>query len=305
MPAAQVFISYRRDDAAGYARAIAAELSARFGPQHVFMDVDDIAAGQGFAQAIERAVAGASVLLVLIGSRWRGEREGAPPRLHDPDDFVRREVAAALHRGLRVIPLLLDGAPMPTAAELPEELRPLAGLQALDFGNARFAGDIERLVSTIGLPAVVPHLPVWRRRAVGLGAGVAAVVTLAAAMAWWWTGPGATRPAVNGEWRADVRYDWSNTSNEEQFRFDGEAGRLHGSASFLGVPRGLLEGKVDAQGLSFVTRTQELNGAELVHRYRGRLAGDEIRFVMQTEGGATARTPVAFIARRAGSGDAR
>ncbi|HJV68088.1 toll/interleukin-1 receptor domain-containing protein [Ideonella sp.] len=299
MTAAQVFISYRRDDAAGYARAIAAELSERFGPQRVFMDVDDIAAGQGFAEVIERAVAEAGVLLVLIGRRWRGEREGAPARLDEPVDFVRREVAAALHRGLRVIPLLLDGAPMPSAAELPEELRPLAGLQALEVGNARFAGDIERLVAAIGLPAAT-RPAAWRRRALWLGAA-GLVAALAGAAAWkrqWGRSP--ARPAVNGDWVAEVRYDWPNAQYRERLRLDGEAGELHGSVTFLGVARGLLEGRVDAQGVSFVTRSSEMDGAELVHHYRGHVAADEIRFVMQTEGGTTPHEPVSFVARRDG-----
>jgi len=37
-----------------------------------------------------------------------------------------------------------------------------------------------------------------------------------------------------------------------------------------------------------------------VHRYRGRRVGDELRFVMQTEGGASAHLPVEFVARRIG-----
>lgn len=76
MPAAQVFISYRRDDSAGYARAIAAELAQHYGAGRVFMDVDDIAAGQGFAEAIQRAVGESSVLLVLIDRRLVARKTG-------------------------------------------------------------------------------------------------------------------------------------------------------------------------------------------------------------------------------------
>ena len=70
------------------------------------------------------------------------------------------------------------------------------------------------------------------------------------------------------------------------------------------MARGVLEGRVDAAGLGFVTRTSELTGTggsqrrDIVHRYRGRLAGDEIRFVMQTEGGSSAHVPIEFVARR-------
>ena len=103
MRPAQVFISYRRDDTAGYARAICDELATHFGADRVFIDVDDIQPGQRFAQVIQHEVGAATVLLVLIGRRWRGERDGAPPRIEDATDFVRREVAAGLASTARVI----------------------------------------------------------------------------------------------------------------------------------------------------------------------------------------------------------
>ena len=113
----------------------------------------------------------------------------------------------------------------------------------------------------------------------------------------------AARAQVNGEWQADVTYDWNNARFSERFTFAGEADALHGSASFLGVARGVLEGRVDAAGVVFVTRTSETSGSgdsatAVVHRYRGRLAGDELRFVMQTEGGSSAHVPIEFVARR-------
>ena len=86
----QIFISYRRDDAAGYARAVHEELSRCFGVDRVFIDVDDIDAGQPFSEVIGRSVGDAAVLLVLIGKRWQGERAGAPPRICDSGDLVAR-----------------------------------------------------------------------------------------------------------------------------------------------------------------------------------------------------------------------
>ena len=109
MPPPQIFISYRRDDAAGYARAIGDALGREFGPERVFIDVDDIGAGQRFDEVIHQAVGGSRVLLVLIGRRWLGERSGQSARIHDPGDLVQREVAAALAAGMHAIPLLLDG----------------------------------------------------------------------------------------------------------------------------------------------------------------------------------------------------
>lgn len=309
MRTAQVFISYRRDDAAGYARAVYAELAREFGAECVFIDVDDIAAGQAFDKAIRREVGAAQVLLALIGRRWLGERDGAPARIHDVDDFVRIEVVTGLARGMPVIPLLLDGAPMPTEAQLPEPLRPLARRNALELDNSRFAADIERLVATLretlAGPGTASAPPLPRR--VGLRAAMAGVLLIGTAVfagAWFARG-GAGRPDVNGIWRAEVTYDWPNAKFAERFELSGQGAELHGSASFLGVPRGLLEGRIEADGLVFVTRTRELGAdgsSELVHRYRGRRIGDDLRFVMQTEGGASPHLPVEFVARRGGPG---
>jgi len=145
----QIFISYRRDDAAGYARAINDELVRCFGAERVFIDVDDINAGQPFSEIIQRSVGDSAVLLALIGKRWRGERDGAAPRLFEAGDFVRQEVAAGLAKGLRVIPVLLDGVAMPDPAHLPLELGALAGRNALELDNTRFAADMARLVREV------------------------------------------------------------------------------------------------------------------------------------------------------------
>jgi TIR domain len=144
MPAGSVFISYRRDDSAGYARALGDELAREFGAGHVFIDVDDIAAGAAFGDVIQQQLGRATLLLVLIGRRWLGEREGAPSRLFDADDFVRREVVSGLARGAVVLPVLLDGAAMPQAQQLPPDLRALTGRQALSLDNARYAADARR-----------------------------------------------------------------------------------------------------------------------------------------------------------------
>jgi len=320
----QIFISYRRDDAAGYARAVNDELVRCFGADRVFIDVDDINAGQPFSDVIQRSVGDSAVLLALIGKRWRGERDGAEPRIFEAGDFVRQEVAAGLARGLRVIPVLLDGVAMPDPAHLPADLSALAGRNALELNNTRFADDMAHLVrevrGALGEPAA-PALPArtvsktpWRL----IGAAMVAVAVVVAAWQWQRSPapaqqgieqkPAATaRAPINGAWQADVTYDWDNARFSERFTFAGEADELQGSASFLGVARGVLEGRVDATGLGFVTRTSESSGAggsgaAVVHRYRGRLAGDELRFVMQTEGASSSHVPIEFVARRIAAG---
>lgn len=311
----RIFISYRRDDSAGYARAVHEALVRRFDAAQVFMDVDDIGAGQRFVEVIRQAVGETQVLLVLIGRRWRGERDGAAARLDDPADFVRLEVAAALAGGVRVIPLLLDGAEMPAEAQLPPDLRALAGRNALTLSNASFAADLARLEAVLREPGGAPPVALATEPRSGLARHAvivaALILALGAAAFWVWqrgrpvaaesaaTAPSAPLAAVAGAWQAQVRYDWPNADYAEHFTFSVDAGELRGSASFLGVPRGVLEGRVEADGVRFVTRTPEQPGGEAVHRYRGRLVGGELRFTMQTEGGASAHVPVEFVARRA------
>jgi TIR domain len=311
----QVFISYRRDDTAGYARALHDALARRWGEERVFVDVDDIGAGEAFADVIGQEVGNARVLLVLIGPRWRGERADGTVRLHEPEDFVRREVAAGLARGMRVVPLLLDGATMPAPDLLPEELKPLTGRNAVVIGATSFAADVERLADNIGAPkAPASTAKATSTRRVWF-AGAAGVLALAAAafmvikqrpQAVRATTSMSTsitpspRAAINGEWEAAVVYDWPNARYTERFRFSGEGTQLHGSASFLRVPRGIVEASLAGDELRFTIRTSEVGSTsrEPLHRYSGRLVADEIRFVMQTEGGSSAHVPVEFIARR-------
>lgn len=318
MQRAQIFISYRREDTAGYARAVYDALAREFGAPRVFIDVDDIAAGQPFDEAIDQAVGHSEVLLVLIGPRWLAGHDGGPPRLHEPGDFVRQEITAGLARGMRVIPLLFDGAAMPTAAQLPEPLQPLARRQALQIDAADFAADTAHLVAqlrqllgqpTAAAPATTTGGRARRRYVVVAGAALAAVLLVGVLVHWWPPAapPAATRPAINGRWQAEVDYDWPNAHYTERFDFAGEGNSLHGSASFLRVDRGIVDGQVDAGGLAFVTRSRETLGGdgpgqEVSHRYRGRLVagaqGDELHVVMQTEGGSTLHRPVEFVARR-------
>ena len=86
---------------------------------------------------LTRAVGSCDVLLALIGDEWLTVTdEHGRRRLDDPDDFARLELEAALARNIRVIPVLVDGARMPRADELPPSLAPLAGRQALQLSPA-------------------------------------------------------------------------------------------------------------------------------------------------------------------------
>lgn len=152
-----IFLSYRRNDAAGHAGRLYDRLSAHFGPDRVFRDLDSLSYGTQFLPTIREAVGSCDSLVAVIGREWltatssRGER-----RLDDPRDFVRLEVAAALERGIPVIPVLVEGAEMPTEADLPVPLVRLCQYNGLDLSDARWDFDVGRLVSALGrwTPAV-------------------------------------------------------------------------------------------------------------------------------------------------------
>jgi TIR domain len=145
--AAKVFISYRRADSAGYSGRVMDRLDRELGRDLVFMDVDAIPLGTNFTKVLHEEVAKCRVLLAMIGPNWLdAPDEHGNRRLDNPNDFVRIEIAAALQRSIPVIPLLLDGAKMPRADELPEDLKELAVRNGMEIRHASFQDDMNRLI---------------------------------------------------------------------------------------------------------------------------------------------------------------
>jgi hypothetical protein len=146
----QIFISYRRDDASYPAGRLYDRLSTHFPQNQIFMDVDSLDLGIDFVKAIEESVASCDVLVAVIGRRWlvSANKEGRR-RLDNPEDFVRLEIATALKRDIRVIPVLVEGALMPQSGQLPDDLKPLARRNALNVSHDRFRVDSERLIDAI------------------------------------------------------------------------------------------------------------------------------------------------------------
>ncbi len=192
-----IFISYRRDDSAGYAGRLYDRLVSHFGAERVFMDVEHIEPGTDFVVAIEKAVESCRVLIALIGDEWlditdaQGRR-----RLDDPNDFIRLETSAALKRDIRVVPVLLDGAAMPNLDDLPEDLQSLVRRQAVELTHKQWdatSGELirtlEKILDTPGADTPPPTAPVaeapaqdtaatttaTRRTPLWLGLGIAAV----------------------------------------------------------------------------------------------------------------------------------
>lgn len=128
----------------------------RFGPQSVFMDVSGIEPGRDFRKAIDQSVTTCSVLLAMIGREWLESKDSrGNRRLDDPNDFVRMELASALQRDIPVVPVLVRGAKMPHAEQLPDDLKELAYRNAVELTHARWKSDVQLL-----LHALRPYLNV-------------------------------------------------------------------------------------------------------------------------------------------------
>ena len=145
-----IFVSYRRLDTEGESGRLFDDLVSRFGERSVFMDVAAIQVGRDFRKAIEESVAECGVLLAMIGPGWldatsdKGER-----RLEDPNDLVRMEIAAALNRDIAMIPVRVRGAKMPSADQLPNDLRDLAYRNSVELTHVRWKSDVQVLLTAL------------------------------------------------------------------------------------------------------------------------------------------------------------
>jgi hypothetical protein len=148
--ALRVFISYRSADSVSYARSLYHDLISHFPEGQIFWDIREIDPGADFVDAIERAVGSCDALIAVIGRQWLGilDPQGQP-RLNDPADWVRLEIATALDRNILVIPVLVQGAPMPAAHVLPEPLQKLARRNAFALSDIDWEYHVERLVTTL------------------------------------------------------------------------------------------------------------------------------------------------------------
>jgi hypothetical protein len=181
-PIPRIAISYRRSDSTAIAGRIADHLTARYGRNAIFIDVDNVPLGTDFRKHIQEVWSEIAVLMVVIGPNWLGIAAGAAVgRIHERSDPVRIEVETALRRDITVIPILVDGASMPSAAQLPRSLRHFADRNAAKIdGGQDFHTHMERLIlaidATLGLSVEErAELPTFRDRA--LAAAVEARAT--------------------------------------------------------------------------------------------------------------------------------
>lgn len=175
-----LFLSYRRDDSRDIAGRLSDRLRQDFGSEQLFLDIDAIPAGTDFEAVLTERLQRCDVLLAMIGPQWENIADsGGQRRLDDPQDFVRREIAAALRRNdVRVIPVLVSGARMPRAANLPDDLKALAARQSYELRYERFNADANDLVAQLAKvvkPHRTPRYTLWAAGALGLLALLGAV----------------------------------------------------------------------------------------------------------------------------------
>ena len=320
-----VFISYRREDSSGYAGRLFDILSTHFGRENTYMDLDTIMGGDNFETVIEEKISQCDVLLAVIGERWltitgvNGSR-----RLDMADDFVRLEIAKALERGVRVIPVLVGGATMPHQDDLPNDLRPLSFHQAMDLRDAHFHADAEQLMDELNktVPSIKsrPRKLKSNRLALAVSSVLAVAVIVGGILVFRQMKPAipsaqAVNPIatdksespekgsadVNGKWKATVKYDWPGAIYDETFNFEVAGSELSGTASLLGVDRGIFDGKIEGDQVRFMTKsltTMDDKTYQDQHYYKGTVAGDTIRFSMLTDSSVESHVPVLFTAKR-------
>ena len=203
-PPGRIFINYRRDDALGVAGRLSDSLSRYFGDGRIFRDVDGIAAGANFEDVLKSTTHDADAMIVLIGRQWAtlAGPEGQP-RLHDPDDWVAREIAAALEKKIPVYPVLIENAVMPRAEELPAPLQPLVRHNAISISDHRWSADVTRLAKVVAIDipgSAAERVLQWLRVVTSVALFAAVTMTLGVVCWKWHAGHGAEpmEPALLG-----------------------------------------------------------------------------------------------------------
>ena len=280
-----VFVSYRREDSAGHAGRLGEHLSTVFGAENIFLDVQDIAPGQDFAQTIERTISDCQAVVVVIGRRWvqalqeRGESE----------DFVREEVAAALRRGTTVIPVLVGGALMPSAAQLPQSLAALSRRQAVEIRDGRFDDDVTVLIEALQKIKGMPAVAVYRRRTRWIAIVLAALcVALIASMFLWNRRADPEKPQlfdIGGTWIAEMQKA-GQRSFRVKLELPGAGGKVIGTVEYPTGSASIQAGKLENGSLSFFTvHTPNFASEPATLQWTGVVEGSEIRFTEADEGG--------------------
>ena len=144
-----VFVSYRWTDAEGWANYVHEKLRHEFGASRVFLDRTDQQPGEDFRLRIEEALRATAAMVVLVGPDWNPVTDRGLRRLDDEDDFVRKELRYAVDVGVGIVPVLVEGATMPSAATLPTDIREFAYRTTCVIHQTRFEDDMRAVVTAL------------------------------------------------------------------------------------------------------------------------------------------------------------
>ena len=275
-----IFVSYRREDAAGHAGRLVDHLTARFGADGVFMDVQDIAPGDKFAASIDDTIARCDCLVAVIGPRWVDLMQQRTPGL---EDFVRHEIGAALRRDITVVPVLVGGARMPSRQELPADLAALSQRNAVEIRDDRFEDDVARLGDALAKMGTVSQARSGRRLSarayVALSVLLVAVIIGAVVL---------TRPAevdLDGAWVADMQKPGQRPYRIRlTFIHTGE--RISGMVQYPTGDGPIHDGQLNGRQLSFSTsHVPQFASSPALIRYEGEVIDDGIRLTSVDEAG--------------------
>lgn len=179
----KIFLSYRRGDTAGHVGRLHDELVRTFGAHRVFMDIDGLKPGDDFILVLRQRLGESLVVLVAIGPRWMGRNDDGTRRIDDPNDFVRLEVGTALaDPKTRVIPVLCEGAGIPSEASLPPDMQALSRRNAFELSDTRWHHDVTSLFGAVR--SLVPVAGRGKQLLRRVGRVVGVIALLAAAVAW-------------------------------------------------------------------------------------------------------------------------
>jgi hypothetical protein len=153
---ASVFMSYRRDDSPGHAGRLFDQLRSSFGSDEVFMDLTGIPGGGELLPVIKQAIHSAKVLVVVIGPGWNRNR-----RLYAEQDWIRQEITLALKHKIHIIPVLVNGAPLPT--DVPRSLQSLLRRNVVEVRDNRWDADVHQVINATKL-ILSPGLAAQQKR---------------------------------------------------------------------------------------------------------------------------------------------
>jgi hypothetical protein len=276
----KIFISYRREDTAPYAGRLCDHLVALFGPENVFIDVQDIHPGQDFTQTIQETLAKCHALLAVIGPHWL---EILKQREQAGEDFVQDEIAEALRRNLTVIPVLVDGVKMPDGADLPIRLQALSRHQAVEIRNDRFNDGFEQLATVLKATPGLMMKDSPARSKLGWKLLAAAALMILLAIVYVVTRP--ARQELNGLWMADM-HKAGQPAYRVRLDLTAENGTVSGTVDY---PTGRAEisgGTLAGSTLLFqTTHIPQFESAPATVRFQGEVVGTTIQLKSTDDNG--------------------